>query len=212
MTLGNKFNRRDRGVALRAGALALFTFFVGGCGANNDGVNDALRKHNDELQREIDKVTRQLRLRETELATLRGEGGSPVAGADLPVVAKVEFGRYSGGVDTNRDEIDDTLRIYLNTFDQKGRFIVVAGEAVVQAVFIKPGASPTVVIDKKFSAADFDKAFRSGITGTHYTLDAPLPKPTEDMKTLMVKVTVTDATTGKVLSVEQPLKIRLGPM
>jgi len=194
----------------RSALAACFAVSLVGCASSGPNVNDELRKKNDELQREVEKVTRQLKQREQELSTLRGQGGKVIADADIPVVTKLEFGRYSGGADTNKDEFDDTLRVYLSTSDQNNRFIVVAGEAVLQAVLIKPESAPVMVVEKKFSAKEFDKAFRSGFTGTHYTLEAPLP-PTmsEDMKTLTVKVTLTDATTGKVLSLEKPMEFRI---
>lgn len=192
--------------SLRASAIVAVVALTG-C-AGNDGVTDDLRKRNDELQREVDKVTRQLRLRESELATLRGEGSELVIGADIPIVTKIEFGRFSGGIDTNRDDNEDTLRVYLLTQDQRNRFIVVAGEVTLQAVLIKAGAPPIAVIEKKFTPAEVEKAYRSGITGTHYTFDAPIPKTADDIRTLTVKATFTDATTGKVLSVEKPMKIK----
>jgi len=174
--------------------------------------NDDLRRQNLELRQKVDDLQKQIELRLAQIDTLNSSRSSAtqpgLEGADVPHAVKLELGRYTGTVDTNGDGIDDTLRIYLKTLDQQGRFLPAAGRAVVQLVAIAPGTAPTLIAEKTFDPQEFDAAYRSGMTGTHYTIEVPLPaKPPAGQAT--AKLTFTDAATHATLSAETSVKLRV---
>ena len=158
--------------------------------------NDRLRRSNLDLQRKVEKLEKaaQLRLKQISVLERRAAVAPEIPGADVPQLVAVRFGRYSGPVDTDHNGTNDTLRIYLRTEDQHGRFIVAAGRAQLQVVAINPGSEPRIVVGQTFEPPEFDMTYRSGLTGTHYTLELPIPDSSPP--NLTVSLTFTDAATG----------------
>jgi len=169
--------------------------------------NDRLRKENLDLTRQVEQMKRDVQLRLSEIEVLRqqAERQPHVSGADSLVVAALKFGRYSGPIDTDRDGKDDSLRVYLHTLDQHDRFMVAAGELKMQAAVLTPGSDPRVVADVTLTPEQFEHAYRTGLTGTHYRLEAALPP---GLDSITVKVTFTDAATGAVHSHEQSFRVQ----
>lgn len=200
---------------LASGALALslpgcISGRVGGSTAP-DVVIDELRQSNLDLQRQIAELNQKLEDRQAQIQTLNQQvqGAQAVAGVDVPRAVAIRFDRYSGGVDTNNDGRDDVLRLYVKPHDQQGRQIPVAGTASVQAVAIVPDKQPEQVAQRSYALQEWEASYRSGITGTHYTLELPLPeKMVEGIKELTVHVTVVDGATGAKLSHQAVLMIR----
>lgn len=179
---------------------------------SNSSETDRLRGENIRLKTKVAELNQTLELRAAEIRILEDRDPtrrSKVEGAQMPRTVGVSFGRFSGFYDSNGDGNDDTLRVYLLPVDQQGRFLPAAGRAVLQAVAIQPGQAPRVIIEKVFAPPEFSEAYRAGITGTHFTLEAALPADLpEDMKDATVKVTFTDAGTGGELAHEHPMSIR----
>lgn len=194
----------DRQVPLGSAALLLCCFAalpscLGGP-RNFENENDALRSERLELQRKIADLEDQLDLRESELRALRdrhdqGAAAAPVEGATPPTIAAVRLDRYTGAVDTDRDGSDDLVRVYAQMVDARGRQLPVAGRATVQVVAIREGQPPRVVAERTYAPGEFDASYRSGFTGTHYTLELPLPSPLPDdlLGAATVQLTFTDA-------------------
>jgi hypothetical protein len=190
----------------------LLTACAGPDPAKISAESDRLRKENLDLSRQVDELKTKTDLQQAQINTLqqRLETKSKVEGvapADVPAAVTLRFDRYSGFYDTDGDGQPDTLRVYLETLDQRGRFVPVAGRAVLQAVVITPDQPPAVLAQRDFEPAQFDQAYRTGFTGTHYTLEAKLAAPLPSgVNEATVKVTVTDAATGAVLSQQQAMK------
>ena len=164
-----------------------------------------------ELQRQVTELEKERQLRSGQIDALqqRLEAAPTIADAELPQLVAIRFGRYSGAIDGDRNNINDTLRIYLQTIDQHGRFMLVAGRAQLQAVAITPGSDPKTVVEHTFEPAEFNRMYRSGLTGTHHTLKLPLPDPLPpDLTELTVSVTFTDAATGVRLSCQHAYPLR----
>ena len=173
--------------------------------------NDRLRRSNLELQRQVTELEkeRQLRLAQINALQQRLEVAPTISDAELPQLAAVRFGRYSGAIDGDNNNINDTLRIYLQTIDQHGRFMLAAGRAKLQAVAITPGSDPKTIVEHTFEPAEFNTMYRSGLTGTHYTLKLPLPDLLPpDVTELTARITFTDAATGVQLSCQQSYPLR----
>lgn len=182
---------------------------AGGDGQTPDQVIHELRSDNEQLRKEVDRLESEVAARVAQLdadpARAQPAGVKP---SDLPAVGAIQFGLYSGFIDTDNDGADDQLRVYLQTVDQKGRFLPAAGSAVLQAAVIEPGAAPQLIVDQTFDPKAFDGSFRSGFLGTHYTLEAPLMRQVARPTDLAVKVTFTDAATGVTVAQQQSMPIR----
>lgn len=199
--------------AKRATALVLL-IFVPGCTftlGGNPNAADEVRAENLELKKQVDELNTKLELRAGEIDALRQRGtdnGVAMPGANVPMLSKIEFGRYSGAVDDNNDGRDDTVRVYVRTLDQRGRFLPVAGRGVLQVALIQPDAEPRVLAETAYDPAAWDAAYRAGITGTHYTLEVAMPDDLlEETIEATTKLTFTQADTGIELSTQSATRI-----
>ncbi len=194
----------------RRASLAVLLILAGCVGSRPTDVsqeNDKLRKANLDLRREVDRVKSELAARVTEKDALQQQlGRQPkVDGGELLGVTSIRFGRYSGPVDTNGDGRDDKLRIYLLTLDAHERFMPASGKAELTAAQLVDGAEPNVVAQQSLSGKQLDSAYRSGITGTHYTIETAMPAGLDHVA---VRVTLTDAATGAQLTHQQSFRVQ----
>lgn len=201
---------------------ALGMLWLGGCQrarvGGEQGVDatlNALRNENAALREQVTRLEAELARRVAVIQRLEAEGKLPptevpgVSAADLPRFDRLSFGRYSGAIDSDNDQRDDLVRVYLQTLDQFGRFVPVAGAASIQAVVVRPNRDPQVLARRDYTAEQFQEAYRSGFLGTHYTLELPLPGDMPaGVDRATVQVTVTDAASGKVVSTEQVVSIK----
>jgi hypothetical protein len=205
-----------RALAGCLGAGAACLVLVGCGGRNYLNENDKLRSDNLALRQTVQELEESLRLRVAQVDSLQQAQGlrsraEGAAASDLPRVVKVGLGRLSGAVDTDGDGHADLLRLYVLTNDQQGRFIPAIGPATVQAVAIEPGEPPRVLAERSFTPKEFVRAYRTGLMGTHFTLELPLPAALpEGVETATVKIVFTDASTGARLSCEEVVTVRLG--
>lgn len=174
---------------------------------------DDIRAENLRLRRQTSRYEDQVQLLLAQIRSLeqRIETRSKlvdVPASELPRVTAIKFDRYTGVADSDGDGVGDTLRIYLLTLDQKGRFMPAIGRVAVQAVALRPEQMPLIVAQQTIEPADFDKAYRTGLTGSHYTLEAHL---SELLPQGVDRVTVTasfaDADTGTTLTYEQVVPV-----
>lgn len=175
-----------------------------GCNAGRvSEENSRLRRENMALSGQVEASKSQVERLRGQIQALQAKVDTPgpalpdVQASDLPVVTKITFGKYSGVMDTDGDGADDVVRVYVHTLDQHGRFLPAVGRAIVQVVTIEPDAAPRQLARAVFEPKQFTAAYRSGFTGTHYTLEAKLDPPlAKDAGDVTIKVTFTDAATG----------------
>jgi hypothetical protein len=195
---------------IRLIALTALLCFSVACGTSRPGAvsreNDRLRRQNLELEREVDALQTALQRRDAELLEAEKQRGrdSQVEGAQPLRLTGLEFSRYSGPIDTNGDGRDDIVRIYLKPKDQHDRVMSVTGEAVLQLAVIE-GNDARVVAERRFAPAQFDATFRSGFTGTHFTLEIDLPSGLDGV---VAKLTFTDAATARDFTQQQAWPVR----
>ncbi len=183
-----------------------------------DQVIRELREENRELRREVEQLQANIERRLEHIEALEQQlaqtGGTSSAEqlARQPRFTSVRFDRYSGFLDTNRDGVDDTLRLYVLTLDQEGRFLPVSATAVVQVAAVRPGQEPVVLLERTFDVDAFAAAYRTGFLGTHYTLELSLAeaKLPADLDSAVVSVEVKDVATGVTLRRQATMCITTG--
>jgi hypothetical protein len=208
------------GIALAALAFALVLAGcaptrIGGEGNPLDKTIDDLRDENAALSHKVDSLSRESDLRRRQIGTLEQQLAATrpaiegVRPGDVPRLVAVTLDSYTSALDTDHDGEDDALRLYVVASDQQGRFIPIAGRVVVQAVVIDAGKTPVELMQKTFAPSALDAAYRSGLTGTHYSLEVPLPRPLPaGVNEVTVKVTLTDAATGAAVTCQQVIKLK----
>ena len=207
---------RGPAAAAAAGLLLAATTPLTGCRFGGDGKsfaneNDELRAENLRLARAVEDFEGRARLLETELKTLREDrrGDAPLEGAVVPVLSDLKFARYTGPIDSDDDGRDDRVMLYLQPTDQLGRTRIVAARLNVQAVALQAGQAPRVIADRTYEPPEFDAAWRTGLTGDHYSvqLDLPGDLPPE-LETITVQLTLTEAGTGIVREAQESFVLR----
>lgn len=202
--------------------LLAVVFALPGCGGPKNFLNDndTLRRENLALQREVEKLNEQLRLRIAEVTALRDEarrvngtnaqpgadGAASPEGSDPPVLAGVQIDRYSGPVDTDGDGIDDVVRIYVYPVDQKGRMLPVAGTLTVRLVSIPAEGAPAVIAETTLPPDAFDAAYRTGFTGPFYRTELVLPDDCPD--TLAARVVLRQVGTSVAVSSQAGYRVQ----
>ena len=195
---------------LLAGCGALVVLSLGGCfGPRNYlNANDRLRSENLKLKRQVQDLQQKVALEKGQVSALTQRlhpKPAHMPGAVIPQLSKLEIGRFSG---VTTDQGKRELRVYLQTLDQHGRLLPVAGRATVKAVAIPDHGQPEVVAHRTFEPKAFDQAYRSSFMGSHYSLVLPLGKPLPtDVNQLVVKVVFVQAETAVTLRVEKQLAV-----
>lgn len=201
-----------RRLRLRAAALPLLAAIVlalilPACSGprNFENENDRLRAENLDLTDRVASLTDRVAGLEEQVEIEQQRAGSDLPeGITRPAAVSVKIGGYSGGTDTDGDGDDDALRLYLTTHDARGRFIQTLAEVKVTAAALPPGEDARTVAAAEFDAETFDAAYRSGFTGTHYTLTVPVTDPAPPgTDHLTVRVAVKDVTTGRTHTAER---------
>ncbi|MEM9348029.1 MAG: hypothetical protein AAGB26_15585 [Planctomycetota bacterium] len=170
--------------------------------------NDKLRAERLSLQQQIDELQGKLALREGELRATRErleDPLPPIEGIEPPRLAGIVLGMYSGPIDLDGDAVYDALRVYVRPVDQHSRQMTAKGTARVRLIATPAGSEPTTLLDKTYSPGVFHDAYRSGVTGTHYTLKADLPADVPTEATL--HVSLTDAATGRVFKAQKQVTL-----
>lgn len=185
-------------------AVALLLWVVGCTSSKRISVeNDKLRASNLEFKREVQRLHASVKAKADQLQALETSTTPPAdPGAQIPRLNKVEFGRYCTAIDQDGDGHDDLIRLYVLTLDYQKRFIPVAGKAIAQVDHLVAGQEPIKIASQAFGVKSFDQAYRSGITGSHYTLDIPLPKKValQNATSVTVSLSLTDVQYGKTFN------------
>lgn len=172
------------------------------CGPKNFvNENDQLRARVADLTEQNQKLQTDLTATQKALAVQQRESGVALPpGLTLPVVSRIEIGSYSGLA-------DHSVRLYLETYDQQGRFLPVIGGAKVTLSYTLPGQPAVTLATADFTPQQVDAGYRSGFAGTHYTLTIPLTKPIPaDVHELLASVSFTDFRSGVTLKTQKAVR------
>ena len=205
----------SRGLRVAAAAAAAGLLAVSGCtlGPRNfENENDRLRREVMQLEEQVEELSAQLKRRLGEIQHLRAKLDVP-PDVETPMLSDVELGRYTGAVDDDGDGRDDALVAYVRTLDQKGRFLPVSAEAALAAAVIDvEGETPDVWVfqRQRFDTEAFDRAFRTGLTGTHYTLRLALPEQGELPEEVTLRVVVSPVTSEATFTDQKAVRLRSG--
>ncbi len=182
-----------------AGALAWAG--AGGCVGSGSFLNenDRLRAENQKLKDQVETKSGQITSLQRQLLVEQSRQKLKLPeGVVRPVAVKVHIGRYSRGLDQDKDGHDDAIRIYLKILDAQERFVLSVGNLEMTVVKIAPGADAVTVGKRSLDAKAFDQTYRSSLTGTHHTVVCPVDKSLipKDTKQLTVRVSFLDLSTG----------------
>ena len=206
-------------IMLLLGLLALSLAVLPGCRREVRTEADALREQVIDLEREVRRLERRNRELERQAAAAAETCDlDPALLRAIPHVAEITVGRLSHGRDTTGDGAADLLRIYIQPADGEGRFTPLTGELRVTAALQPEEGEATTIGRVRLSPEEVRDRYRSGFTGTHYTVELPIEPPADaDPATLaqeaeaLVRVDYTDGLTGKRLSTQRTVRLQSPP-
>ncbi|MEM6755601.1 MAG: hypothetical protein AAF586_00405 [Planctomycetota bacterium] len=180
---------------------------------------DDIREENLELRNHVADLEKKLDLRTAQIASMRqAEANRADAAVAMPdaepiVLTKLDLGEYSGLIDTDSDGRPNLARAYARPRNQRDRLMPVAGQAVLQVIGLPatdgPDAQPVKLAERVYAPAEWDDAYRTGFTGTHYTLEADLPADALDgFSGAVIRVVVTEAGSGIRVEAQAPRSLK----
>lgn len=185
---------------------------IGGCGPKPSAANIELRKQVVDLEQEIDRLRHE---RDADRATIRALQADRPTTQSLPqdrldelfTVAGIRLGRLIGGLDSDQQPGDEAVRVYLAPFDATGDVLKAAGAVVVEAFDL---SSDALRLGRwSFDVATTRAAWNSSGLLYEYVLDCPLEKvAVPSSGELTLRVTFTDALTGRSFSAQQLVRVR----
>ncbi|MEM9252691.1 MAG: hypothetical protein AAGB29_10115 [Planctomycetota bacterium] len=205
--LASRFECRASGSRIAAGLL-LALLALPACKATIGPADkdDDVREENLELRDRVADLEEKLELRTAQIASMRQAEENRANAAAVPeaeplVLTKLDLGDYSGLIDTDGDGKPNLARAYARPRDQRGRFTPVAGEALLQVFGLPasdgPTAQPVKLAERVYAPAEWDDAYRTGFTGTHYTVEADLdPARLDGLSGAVIRVVLTQAESG----------------
>ena len=210
----NELISRFRSIRVYLRASAVLLLLVAGCGGPNKG-NIAVRKQNQELREEIERLKR---VHEGDVATIRSLQESR-AGSALPTLPQdrieklftthaLKLGRLTGGSRLQPNSPgDDALKIYAFPADEDDQPLKAAGSFVVEAFDLNQPEHP-LVGRWEFPTTEARKNwFGEGMLYT-YVLPCPLKSPPQRDQ-LTVRVSFTDELTGRRFDAQKVVHVTL---
>ena len=197
-----------------------------GCSAGPrdfENENDRLRGRVVEAERRIAALEETERRLTAELDGARRASPAAQAMALLPRAERLVVGRLSGPVRTgtgtrNAAGVVEAVDLYLSPLDGRGRFVQVVGSLSVRVDLI-PGpprggagatlAEPRLVGTLTLAPEELREAYRSGLTGTHYSVRVPVrDEGGLGIGSLSVTVGLEDAVFGSRLEAVEVFALR----
>ena len=185
-------------------AATLAAVFTAGCGSFKK-----VSEENDRLRArliEVEDENRELAGRGAEL-----EGQLQRLTRDLPIpqevrdatphVADISIASVSHATDTDGDGRSDTLIIYVEPTDGRGRFVQLVGELSVHAAVLPADGDAITLGRVRLGPLELRDAYRSTFLGTHYTVDVPITIAVGATQTqCTVKVVFVDGHNGRTVT------------
>lgn len=173
--------------------------------------NDALRRQVLELQKENEQLKRreQELMQELREEAARPDSLPPEVRESTPHVADVSIGRLSHARDRDDDGVPDVILLYVNPADGYGRFEQMVGTLSAHAIMTPPNADAITVGRVTLDPRMLREAYRSGVTGTHYTIELPVEVTDQQAnEAVLVRVRYEDGRTGAVHTAEREIALR----
>jgi len=185
------------------------------------GGSSGVSAENDRLRAEVVDLSDRIKLLEgerdelkvkvAELAEARAMTMPQEVLEALPRATTISIDGLSGFTPTDPSAPATGVVAYFTPKDGRGRFVQVAGtikvEALVAAAEIGAGSEPRLVGSVSLNPAQVRDAYRSGLLGTHYTVEFPMQEavargPAEG-PTLILRAEFMDGLTGQVHRAER---------
>lgn len=183
---------------------------LAGCASSQD-----ITSANDRLREKVVDLEKQVKLHQGQIAHLQArvkEAETTVRASEelrenTPHVAAITIGSLSHLRDNDGDDRADELVAYIEVTDGWGRSIQLVGQLSVHAVVIPAGYDAISLGRVSLGPAEVRRAYRSSITGTHYTVNVALTVPEgANIDQITIKAEYVDGYSGVRYTAQQTVK------
>ena len=167
-----------------------------------------LEQENARLQRHIVAQEKQIEQLHRQIAELRGLPAEQMD--ELIQVSRIEFGRFTRAFDQDEDGYDEGIVVYLHTLDRAGDRIKSAGTVQLELWDLAETEGNQKLGQWRYDMTELGDYWLSGFGTYHFKfeLDWPARMPPGN-KNLTIKLTFSDALTGKVFEIQQMVEARI---
>jgi hypothetical protein len=176
----------------------------------HENENDRLRARTVELEDQAAALQQRNGELEAELArdaATSGEASEEIQAAS-PHVVEIAVQRLSHARDTVGDGVADELIVYIRPADGRGRFIQLLGMLSINAAILPADADAVTIGRVQLSPLQVRDAYRSGITGTHYTVSMPIEIGPGGEDSCVVRAVFEDARSRRTIAGERTIGLR----
>jgi len=124
-------------------------------------------------------------------------------------VAKIELGRYTGGIDTDQKPGHDAVKVYLQPVDADGSTIKAAGSVKVQLYDLAAEPKANLVGEYAWDVDEARKHWASGFMTNYYSFICPWKSSPPEHDEITVRVEFVDYLTGKTFTAQKACKLEL---
>ena len=193
--------------------LSVVPFFLFGCSTPNTA-NITLRRQIDDLQGQVDNLKRQHDADQATIAGLKSEHAISTLPEDrigqLFTAHGLKFGRLTGGADLDPNKPgDEGIKVVICPIDDQGQALKAAGSFEIDAFDLALGDNNRV----GHWSFDVEQA-RQNWNGAAMLYTYVFKCPFESIpahETLTIRVTFTDALTGRVFTAQREVQIKRPP-
>ena len=210
-------NAALNGLSQRSGAFKLLAaatlvaVLTAGCGSFKkvSEENDRLRARLLELEDENRELAGRAAELDGQLQRLTRDLPIPQEVRDAtPHVAEISIASVSHATDTDGDGRPDTLIVYVEPTDGRGRFVQMVGELSVHAATLPADGDAITLGRITLGPRELRDAYRSTFLGTHYTVDVPITIADPAMQTqCTIKVEFVDGRNGRTGTAQAPVDL-----
>ena len=194
-------------------AATLVAVLTAGCGSFKkvSEENDRLRARVMELEDENRELTGRSAELNGQVRRLTRDLPIPQEIRDAtPHVADLSIATVSHATDTDNDGRPDTLLVYIEPTDGRGRFVQMVGTLSVHAATLPAGGDAITLGRVTLGPPELRDAYRSTFLGTHYTVEVPITIADPATQTVCtVSVEFVEGYTGRRVTTQQALDLKL---
>jgi len=117
--------------------------------------------------------------------------------ANTPRVTRIDLSRLCHFRGAAGESADDMVVLYVTPEDDLARFVQMVGRLSVNVAVLPAAGAARTIAQRAFGPGEIRAAYRSGFTGSHYTIEVPIdPAAAGDAGVVDVRVTFEDGLTG----------------
>lgn len=133
----------------------------------------------------------------------------PESAAQFYTMHRINLGSFTGGIDDDRKDGDEALRVIIEPQDKLGDTIKAPGQAKITALEISPEGLKSPLAVWQFSEHDLLKHWKKGLLSNGYVLKLPWQRPPQFENVRVI--VLFELSDGRKFEADTDIKVRVNP-